>query len=93
MIFLAQIKIMKSISELLKRNGIGVNHPDYELLSELIVLVVELKKSVEPFISNDPTKHRVNLMLRGKVFPFLVCQDDEYYLRIAAKLINEKNTK
>lgn len=82
---------MKSISEILNRNGISVSHPDYELFTELFVTVVELKETVEPFISNDPTKHRINLMIRGKVIPFLVCQDDEYYLRKAAKLINEKN--
>ena len=80
-----------SIAELLNRNGIGNEHPDYELFAELFTTIAELKETVEPFISNDPTKHRINIMLRGRVFPFIACQDDEYYLRKAAKLINEKN--
>lgn len=80
-----------SIAELLNRNRIGTEHPDYELFAELFTTIVELKETVEPFISNDPTKHRINIMLRGRVFPFIACQDDEYYLRKAAKLINEKN--
>ena len=80
-----------SIAELLNRNRIGTEHPDYELFTELFTTIVELKETVEPFISNDPTKHRINIMLRGRVFPFIACQDDEYYLRKAAKLINEKN--
>lgn len=88
---MTKIQIMKTISELLNRNGIGTEHPDYELFTELFTTVAELKESVEPFISNDPTKHRINIMLRGKAFPFLACQDDEYYLRMAAKLINENN--
>ena len=80
-----------SIAELLNRNGIGTEHPDYELFAELFTTIVELKETVEPFISNDPMKHRINIMLRGRVFPFIACQDDEYYLRKAAKLINEKS--
>ena len=80
-----------SIAELLNRNGIGTEHPDYELFAELFTTIVQLKETVEPFISNDPTKHRINIMLRGRVFPFIACQDDEYYLRKAAKLINEKS--
>ena len=80
-----------SIAELLNRNGIGTEHPDYELFAELFTTIVELKETVEPFVSNDPIKHRINIMLRGRVFPFIACQDDEYYLRKAAKLINEKN--
>ena len=88
---MTKIQIMKTISQLLNRNGIGTEHPDYELFTELFTTIAELKESVEPFISNDPKKHRINIMLRGKVFPFLVCQDDEYYLRMAAKLINENN--
>ena len=80
-----------SIAELLNRNGIGTEHPDYELFAELFTTIVQLKETVEPFISNDPMKHRINIMLRGRVFPFIDCQDDEYYLRKAAKLINEKS--
>lgn len=80
-----------SIAELLNRNGIGTEHPDYELFAELFTTIVQLKETVEPFISNDPMKHRINIMLRGRVFPFIACQDDEYYLRKAAKLINEKS--
>ena len=80
-----------SVAELLNRNGIGTEHPDYELFAELFTTIVELKETVEPFVSNDPIKHRINIMLRGRVFPFIACQDDEYYLRKAAKLINEKN--
>jgi hypothetical protein len=82
---------MKSIAELLERNGIGADHPDYELFTELFITIAKLKESIEPFISNDPIKHRINITLRGKVFPFLACQDDQYYLRKAAKLINEKS--
>lgn len=82
---------MKSITELLERNGIGADHPDYELFTELFITIAKLKESIEPFISNDPIKHRINITLRGKVFPFIACQDDEYYLRKAAKLINEKS--
>ena len=82
---------MKSITELLNRNGIGTEHPDYELFTELFTTVAKLKETVEPFISNDTTKHRINIMLRGRAFPFIACQDDEYYLRKAAKFINEKN--
>ena len=82
---------MMSIAELLNRNGIGTEHPDYELFAELFTTIVQLKETVEPFISNDPMKHRINIMLRGRVFPFIACQDDEYYLRKAAKLINEKS--
>lgn len=43
------------------------------------------------FISNDVAKHRINIRLAGKVIPFMACQDDEYYLRMAAKIINEKS--
>ena len=88
---MAKFQIMNTITELLNRNGIGIEHPDYELFTELFTTVAELKESVEPFISNDPTKHRINIMLRGKAFPFLACQDDEYYLRMAAELINEND--
>ena len=82
---------MKSITELLNRNGIGTEHPDYELFTELFTTVAKLKETVEPFISNDTTKHRINIMLRGRAFPFIACQDDEYYLRKAAKLLNSNN--
>ena len=82
---------MISIAELLNRNGIGTEHPDYELFAELFTTIVELKETVEPFVSNDPIKHRVNLNIRGRLIHFLACQDDEYYLRKAAKLLNEKD--
>ena len=82
---------MKSITELLNRNGIGTEHPDYELFTELFTPVAKLKETVEPVISNDTTQHRINIMLRGRAFPFIACQDDEYYLRKAAKLLNSNN--
>lgn len=82
---------MDTISQKLSMAGIDEGHTDYETLYELLSVVLDLKKTIEPFISNDPTKHRFNITLRGKVFPFLACQDDEYYLRIAAKIINEKS--
>ena len=82
---------MKPIEELLSRNGIDKNNPDYELFIELFETISILKESVEPFISKDPTKHRINIKLKGKVIPFMSCQDDEYYLRMAAKIINDKS--
>ena len=82
---------METIIKRLEQQGYGKQHPDYEILVELLTAVKGLKDTIEPFISNDPTKHRFNIKLRGKVFPFLACQDDEYYLRIAAKIINEKS--
>ena len=85
---MAKIISMKTIEELLSRNGIDKNNPDYELFIELFETISILKESVEPFISNDPTKHRINIKLKGKVIPFMACQDDEYYLRMAAKIID-----
>ena len=82
---------MKTIEELLRRNGIDKENPDYELFIEMFATISNLKESVEPFISNDPTKHRIHIRLGGKVIPFMACQDDEYYLRMAAKIINEKS--
>ena len=79
---------MKTIEELLSRNGIDKTNPDYELFIELFETISILKESVEPFISNDPIKHRINIKLKGKVIPFMACQDDEYYLRMAAKIID-----
>ena len=79
---------MKTIEELLSRNGIDQTNPDYELFIELFETISILKESVEPFISNDPIKHRINIKLKGKVIPFMACQDDEYYLRMAAKIID-----
>lgn len=88
---MAKIISMKTIEELLRRNGIDKNNPDYGLFIELFATISYLKESVEPFISNDATKHRINIRLAGKVIPFMACQDDEYYLRMAAKIINEKS--
>ena len=79
---------MKTIEELLNRNGIDKTNSDYELFIELFETISILKESVEPFISNDPIKHRINIKLKGKVIPFMACQDDEYYLRMAAKIID-----
>ena len=85
---MAKIISMKTIEELLSRNGIDQTNPDYELFIELFETISILKESVEPFISNDPIKHRINIKLKGKVIPFMACQDDEYYLRMAAKIID-----
>ena len=85
---MAKIISMKTIEELLSRNGIDKTNPDYELFIELFETISILKESVEPFISNDPIKHRINIKLKGKVIPFMACQDDEYYLRMAAKIID-----
>ena len=82
---------MKTIEELLRRNGIDKTNPDYKLFIELFSTISYLKERVEPFISNDPTKHRINIKLGGKMIPFMASQDDEYYLRMAAKIINEKS--
>ena len=82
---------MDTIIKMLEAVGFGRNHPEHELLVELLITVKQLKETLEPFISNDPVKHRINLKIRGKVLPFLACQDDEYYLRKAAELINKKD--
>ena len=82
---------MERINRILEMLGVGEGHPDHDILRELFSTVESLKSSVEPFISNDPARHRINITLRGKVFPFLATQDVEYYLRIAAKIINDKS--
>ena len=82
---------MERINRILEKLGIGEGHPDHDIMWELFSTVDSLKNSVEPFVSNDPAKHRINITLRGKVFPFLATQDEEYYLRMAAKIINETN--
>jgi hypothetical protein len=84
---------MDTISQKLIRAGIDEGHTDYETLYELLSGVLDLKKTIEPFVSNDPIKHRVNLNIRGRLIHFLACQDDEYYLRKAAKLLNEKDAE
>lgn len=81
---------MDKITQLLERHGYGKEHPDYEQLAELIRTVMELKETVDPFISNDPVTHRVNIILGGKKYLFMARQDDEYYLRMAAKIINQR---
>jgi hypothetical protein len=82
---------MERINRILEKVGIGEGHPDHVIMRELFSTVDSLKSSVEPFISNDPVRHRINITLRGKVFHFLATQDDEYYLRMAAKIINDKS--
>ena len=82
---------MERINRILEMLGIGEGHPDHGSMRELCSTVDSLKSSVKPFISNDPVRHRINITLRGKVFPFLATQDDEYYLRMAAKIINDKS--
>ena len=82
---------METILKRLEKHGYDSNHPDYEVLVEILTTVKMLKETIEPFVSNDPVKHRVNLNIRGRLIQFLACQDDEYYLRKAAKLLNEKD--
>lgn len=81
---------METIIKRLEQQGYGKEHPDYDTLLELFNTVKILKETIEPFISNDPTRHRVNLDIRGRRLLFLACQDEEYYLRKAAVLMNEK---
>jgi hypothetical protein len=82
---------METILKRLEKHGYDSNHPDYKVLVEILTTVKMLKETIEPFVSNDPVKHRVNLYIRGRLIQFLACQDDEYYLRKAAKLLNEKD--
>lgn len=82
---------METILKRLEKHGYDSNHPDYKVLVEILTTVKMLKETVEPFVSNDPVKHTVNLNVRGRLIRFLACQDDEYYLRKAAKLLNEKD--
>ena len=84
---------METIIKRLGQKGYDRHHPDYEILIEILITVKMLKETVEPFVSNDPIKHRVNLNIRGRLIHFLACQDDEYYLRKAAKLLNEKDAE
>ena len=84
---------METILKRLEKHGYDSNHPDYEVLVEILTTVKMLKETIEPFVSNDPVKHRVNLNIRGRLIHFLACQDDEYYLRKAAKLLNEKDAE
>ena len=81
---------MDTISQKLSMAGIDEGHTDYETLYELLSVVLDLKKTIEPFISNDPVKHRFNLKIRGRIYPFIATQDEEYFLRKAAKLLNNK---
>ena len=81
---------MDTISQTLSRIGINRSHKDYDILYELLKSVAELRKTVEPFISNDPVKHRFNLKIRGRLYPFMATQDEEYFLRKAAKLMNNQ---
>lgn len=80
---------MEKILYSLERQGYGKEHPDHYLLVELFVTIRDLRKTINPYFSNDPTKHRVNLNVRGRKLVFLVFQDDEYYLRKAAVLLNK----
>lgn len=80
---------MEKILYSLERQGYGKEHPDHDLLVELFVTIRDLRKTINPYFSNDPTKHRVNLNVRGRKLLFLVSQDDEYYLRKAAVLLNK----
>jgi hypothetical protein len=82
---------METILKRLEKHGYDSNHPDYKVLVEILTTVKMLKETIEPFVSNDSVKHRVNLYIRGRLIQFLACQDDEYYLRKAAKLLNEKD--
>ena len=84
---------METILKRLEKLGYDSNHPDYEVLVEILTTVKMLKETVEPFVSNDHVKHRVNLNIRGRLIHFLACQDDEYYLRKATKLLNEKDAE
>ena len=81
---------MDTISQKLSMAGIDEDHTDYEILYELLSVVLGLKDTIEPFISNDPIKHRFNLKIRGRVYPFMATQDEEYFLRKAAKLMNNQ---
>ena len=81
---------MDTISQKLSMAGIDEDHTDYETLYELLSVVLDLKKTIEPFISNDPIKHRFNLKIRGRLYPFMATQDEEYFLRKAAKLMNNQ---
>ena len=80
---------MEKILYSLERQGYGKEHPDQDLLVELFVTIRDLRKTINPYFSNDPTKHRINLNVRGRKLVFLVFQDDEYYLRKAAVLLNK----
>lgn len=82
---------MDVINELIDKKIIEKGSVDQELLTKLFCMVRHLKATTEPYISNDPVKHRVNIVLKGRQYPFLVIQDDEYYLRRAAKIINDMN--
>ena len=82
---------METIIKRLGQKGYDRHHPDYEILIEILTTVKMLKETVEPFVSNDSVNHRVNLNVRGRLIQFLACQDDEYYLRKAAKLLNDKD--
>ena len=81
---------MDKISQTLSRIGTDKSHTDCCILYELLSNVAELRKTIEPFISNDPVKHRFNLKIRGRLYPFIATQDEEYFLRKAAKLLNNK---
>ena len=81
---------MDKISQTLSRIDIDKSHTDYCILYELLSNVAELRKTIEPFISNDPVKHRFNLKIRGRLYPFMATQDEEYFLRKAAKLMNNQ---
>ena len=81
---------MERINRILEKLGIGEGHPDHGIIRELFSTVDSLKSSVEPFISNDPIKHRFNLKIRGRLYPFMATQDEEYFLRKAAKLMNNQ---
>jgi len=81
---------MDKISQTLSRIDIDKSHTDYCILYVLLSNVAELRKTIEPFISNDPVKHRFNLKIRGRLYPFMATQDEEYFLRKAAKLMNNQ---
>ena len=81
---------METIIKRLEQQGYGKQHPNYEILVELLTIVKGLKDTIEPFISNDPIKHRFNLKIRGRLYPFMATQDEEYFLRKAAKLMSNQ---
>ena len=78
----------ESIRKDIEKFGLNKDHPDHELLVELVV-AKDIQKACEPQEWQDGELHGTNIHVCGRTFCFSARLEVEYYLRAAAKILNQ----
>ena len=79
----------ESIRKDIEKFGYEKDHPDHELLVQLIMTAKGIQKASKSQEWADNKLHRINIRVYGRTFCFSVRPEVEYYLREAAKILNQ----